>query len=163
MIFEVATGSPATRPSFTGVGDAQQAFDLSTNLPAGKAGIDLAALQAAQMTDTDAAQLSRLQGFSFSIVMFKEIKLLCDVSTGIPRTIVPSDFCRCVFMAVHNLSHAGTRATRRLLTKRWVWKGMQADISRWCKECIPCQVSEVTKHMVPELREIPVPPGGSPR
>ena len=34
---------------------------------------------------------------------------------------------------------------------------MQGDISRWCKECIPCQVSKVTKHMVPELREIPVP------
>ena len=31
------------------------------------------------------------------------------------------------------------------------------DISRWCKECIPCQVSKVIKHMVPELREIPVP------
>ena len=34
---------------------------------------------------------------------------------------------------------------------------MQADISRWCKECIPCQVSKVTKHMAPELREIPLP------
>ena len=27
----------------------------------------------------------------------------------------------------------------------------------WCKECIPCQVSKITRHMVPELREIPVP------
>ena len=34
---------------------------------------------------------------------------------------------------------------------------MQTDISRWCKECIPCQVSKVTKYRVPELREIPVP------
>ena len=44
-----------------------------------------------------------------------------------------------------------------MLTKRWVWRGMQADISRYCKECIPCQVSKVTKHTVPELREIPMP------
>ena len=43
-----------------------------------------------------------------------------------------------------------------MLTKRWVWRGMQADISRWCKECIPCQVSKVTKHRTPELWEIPV-------
>ena len=43
-----------------------------------------------------------------------------------------------------------------MLTKRWVWKGLQADISRWCKECIPCQVSKVTKPTVPELPEIPV-------
>ena len=35
--------------------------------------------------------------------------------------------------------------------------GMQADIFRWCKECIPCQMSKVTKHTVPKLREIPVP------
>ena len=34
---------------------------------------------------------------------------------------------------------------------------MQGDISRWCKECVPCQVSKVTKHTVPKLREIPVP------
>ena len=31
------------------------------------------------------------------------------------------------------------------------------DESRWCKECIPCQTSKVTRHTVPELREIPVP------
>ena len=49
------------------------------------------------------------------------------------------------------------RATRRLITKRWVWKGMQSDISSWCKECNPCQTSKVTRHTVPELREIPVP------
>ena len=34
---------------------------------------------------------------------------------------------------------------------------MQSDISSWCKECIPCQTSKVTRHTVPELREIPVP------
>ena len=34
---------------------------------------------------------------------------------------------------------------------------MQGDLSRWCKECIPCQVSKVTKHTIPPLREMPVP------
>ena len=57
-------------PSFTGVGDAQQVYALSTNLPANETGINLAALQAAQMTDVDATQLSKLKGFSFSYVMF---------------------------------------------------------------------------------------------
>ena len=37
--------------------------------------------------------------------MFNEIKLLCDVSTGIPGPVVPGDFRRRVFIAVHNLSH----------------------------------------------------------
>ena len=58
------TSLQATRPSVTGVGDVRQVFDLSTNLPAG-ACIDLAALQAAQMTDADAALLSRMKEFNF--------------------------------------------------------------------------------------------------
>ena len=60
----------ATRSSVTGVGDVRQVFDLSTNLPA-EAGIDLAALQAAQMTDADAAHLARIKGFSFLFVMLR--------------------------------------------------------------------------------------------
>ena len=58
--------------------------DLSTNLPADEAEIDLAALQAAVITDADAAQLLRLKSFNFSFVMFKEIKLFCDEWTGVP-------------------------------------------------------------------------------
>ena len=128
-------GLRATRSSVTGVGDVRQVFDLSTNLPT-EAGIDLAALQLQQMIDADAAHLARMDGFSFSFVMFNEIKFICDVSTGVPRPVVPKEFRRRVFDAVHNISHAGTRATRRLITKQWVWKGMQSDISSWCKERI---------------------------
>ena len=76
-------GLRATCPSVTGVGDVRQVFDLSTNLPAEEVGIDLTALMAAQMTDADAAQLSRLKSFNFSFVMFKEIKLFCDVWTEV--------------------------------------------------------------------------------
>ena len=34
---------------------------------------------------------------------------------------------------------------------------MQRDITRWCRECIPCQVSKTTRHTIPVLQEIPVP------
>ena len=89
--------------------------------------------------------------------MFTEISLFCDILRGVPRPVIPTDFHRKVFMSIHNLAHARTRATRRLLNQRWVWKGMPGDISRWCKECIPCQVIKVTKHTIPELGEIPDP------
>ena len=72
-------GLPATRPSLTSVGDVRQVFDRSTNLPADEAdeaGVDLAARQADQMTDADATKLSKLKGFSFSFVMFKDVSLL---------------------------------------------------------------------------------------
>ena len=44
--------------------------------------------------------------------------------------------------------------------QRWVWKGMQAVVKKWCIECVACQVSKVTKHTVPTLWEIPVPSRG---
>ena len=84
------SGEPS---GITGVGDVRQVFDLSTNLPA-EAGVDLAALQQQQMTDADAAQLAKLKGFSFSFVMFNDVKLVCDVSTGVPRPVVPKEFRR---------------------------------------------------------------------
>ena len=79
---EVVAGSPTTCPSVIGVGDVRQVFYLAASLPAAEAGIDLAALQAAQLMDKDAAQLTRLKGFRFSFVIFKEVSLFCDVSTG---------------------------------------------------------------------------------
>ena len=56
--------------------------------------------------------------------MFNEIQLVCNM-TGVPHPVVPVEFRWHVFDAIHNLSHAGTRATRRLITKQWVWKRMQ--------------------------------------
>jgi len=38
-------------------------------------------------------------------------ELLCDISTGHPRPIVPPQFQRQVFDAMHNLSHPGRKAT----------------------------------------------------
>ena len=80
----MAAGSPSMRPSVPGVGDVRQVFDLSTNLPTDEVGINLAAMQAAPVTDEDATPLSKLKGFSLFYVMFNEISLLCDISTGFP-------------------------------------------------------------------------------
>ena len=102
---------PPLSLSVTSVGYVRQVFDLSTNLPADEAGIDLAALQAAQMTDADATQLMKQKGLSFSFVMFKDVSLLCDISTPRPRPIVPADFRRQAFMSIHNLSHENYEET----------------------------------------------------
>ena len=50
-------------------------------------------------SNDDTAQIQQLKGFHFSYVMFKDVPILCDVSTGIPRSIVPTDWI-----------HGGTRA-----------------------------------------------------
>ncbi|KAK3703111.1 hypothetical protein RRG08_002969 [Elysia crispata] len=42
-------------------------------------------------------------------------ELVCDVSTGRPRPIVPPDFRRTVFDVFHNLSHPGVKATVKMV------------------------------------------------
>ncbi|GFO20785.1 Pol polyprotein [Plakobranchus ocellatus] len=56
-------------------------------------------------------------------------ELLCDISTGRARPIVPPDFRRSVFEAVHDLSHPGVKATVKLVSEKFVWHGLRRQVS----------------------------------
>ena len=73
--------------------------------------------------------------------------MLCDVSTGVPRPLVPTPMQPVVFSAVHNLAHPGIRATRRLITGRFVWSKMAAIITAWCRDCQGCARGKIHKHV----------------
>ncbi|GFY50186.1 integrase_H2C2 domain-containing protein [Trichonephila inaurata madagascariensis] len=55
-------------------------------------------------------------------------EIYCDISTCTVRPYVPHALRRNVFLAVHNLSHPGIRATAKLISKRFVWTSMNKDI-----------------------------------
>ena len=84
--------------------------------------------------------------------------VLCDVSQGHPRPLIPVTLRRRIFDSIHGLSHPGKRATRRLISQRFVWHRMSSDINRWCSECIPCQSSKVQQHVQSPVVQMPVPP-----
>jgi transposase InsO family protein len=84
-------------------------------------------------------------------------KLLCDVSTGAVRPLVPPAFRRQVFDSVHSIAHPGTRATRRMLSARFVWPKMATDISSWCRDCVECARSKVVRNVRAPIQPIPVP------
>jgi len=65
--------------------------------------------------------------------------ILCDVSTGSLRPLVPLQLRRKLFEQLHNISHPGVRASRRLMSSRFVWPGMSRDVGLWAKSCIPSQ------------------------
>lgn len=83
--------------------------------------------------------------------------LLCDVSTGTPRPVVPMSWRRQVFDAVHNLSHPGIRATKKLVSSKYVWKGLAKDVNEWARTCIACQRSKVSQHTKTPLQTFRVP------
>jgi transposase InsO family protein len=57
---------------------------------------------------------------------------------------------------MNGVAHPGIRATRRLLSARFVWHGMARDINAWCRDCQTCQRGKVTKHPAAPLQKFPV-------
>ena len=83
--------------------------------------------------------------------------LFCDISTGTQRPIVPLPWRRAVFDSLHGLSHPGIRATQKLITARFVWPGINADVRRWTRSCIQCQRAKIQRHTATPLSTFPTP------
>ena len=73
------------------------------------------------------------------------LKLLCDDSQRETlRPIIPTGFCRTIFNNIHNLSHPGTKATFRAISKHYVCPNMKRDVSVWCQNCVQGQTAKVS-------------------
>ena len=62
-----------------------------------------------------------------------------------------------MFDSLHGLSHPGIRATQRLITARYVWPGINADVHRWTRSCIQCQGAKIQRHSTTSLSTFPIP------
>jgi hypothetical protein len=49
------------------------------------------------------------------------------------------------------------RATRCLITSRYVWKGLSTDVTAWAKACLDCQWAKENRHVQVPPQHIPVP------
>ena len=80
-----------------------------------------------------------------------------EVSTGIFRPVVPEKFRLPIFLHLHGAVHPGVRASRRLITARYVWPNISRDVSTWAKQCLNCQRAKVQKHVHLKPDVFPVP------
>ncbi len=119
--------------------------------------LDYRRLAASQRSCTETQTL--LQSSSLNIAKFsvQGEDLWCDVSTGVVRPLVPRDCRHSFFLAIHNIAHPGIRATRRLVSARFVWPRLSADVARWCKDCQECARGKVHKHVHAPLQPFPAP------
>ena len=92
-------------------------------------------------------------------IPFQGVYLLCDVSQGKPRPVIPREWTYRVFEAVHSLAHTGPRPTQRAVAERFVWHGLKKDIKRWCKECHSCQAAKIHRHTRTPISCRPPPSG----
>jgi RNase H-like domain found in reverse transcriptase/Reverse transcriptase (RNA-dependent DNA polymerase)/Integrase zinc binding domain len=104
--------------------------------PGGK--IDYAAFARDQVECEDTVQLQHSSTLQVLHVYVEGHNLLCDVSTGAPRPLVPRRWRQAVFRMLHGLSHPGVKATKRLVAARFVWRGCATDVAEWCRRCTGC-------------------------
>ena len=62
-----------------------------------------------------------------------------------------------MFHSLHRLSHPGIRATQKLITSRFAWPGINADVRRWTRSCVQCQRAKVQRHFRSPPSSFPVP------
>ena len=86
-------------------------------------------------------------------------KVICDISTGQPRPLIPVPDRKDVFRAVQELVHAGIGATRRLMTALVVWLGMSSDVSAWWKDCQLCARGKASPQHKAPVQPIPITEG----
>lgn len=118
--------------------------------------LDFKAIADAQRSDDELRDL-RTSTSSLSLtdvpLPFSSGTIVCDVSSGRNRPIVPSSYRRQIFAKLHEASHPGIRATQRLITTRFVWPGINKDVRRWTRECLHCQRAKTTRHTKSPLQQ----------
>ena len=143
------------------VADALSRIETNALLTGQPPNVDFAAMAKSQATDH---QIRSLQSSPTSKLVVEAVTLAnfdhplyCDTSTGTQRPLVPLPWRRTVFDSLHGLSHPGIRATQKLITSRFVWPGINADVRRWTRSCIPCQRAKIHQHISAPLSSLPTP------
>ena len=130
---------------------------IKTSLP----NLPIGDFQRLALDQKDSEEMSQYHTANTGLVLqdipYGQSTVLCDISTGTTRPILPKSWTRSIFNQIHGLSHAGPRPTQQAITKRFVWHGMKRDIRDWCKECHACQSSKFHRHNQAPLQQRPPP------
>jgi hypothetical protein len=50
------------------------------------------------------------------------------------------------FLKLHNISHPGRLASRRIISSRFVWRGLSSNVATRARACLHCQQSKTHHH-----------------
>lgn len=134
-------------------GEANVTADLLSRINTLDQVIDYAEIANAQRNDEEIQRLlNDTEGARVAIklklltVPHNNTQLYCDTSTQHIRPYIPKGFRQQILANTHNLAHPGVRATTKLMTERFIWFGMRAEIAKFVRNCIACQRAKVTRH-----------------
>ena len=147
--------SPRSKPI-----PAEKEEDLKDVINAiGQLEVNLDEMARDQVLDPDYQRISQeaRTGLHFKKVNLGQTNIIVDVSNGPARPFVPTAWRRRVFDVIHGLGHPGVEQTRQAVTTKFVWPSIRADVTRWARECLPCQQSKIQRHVVPPIGDFAVP------
>jgi hypothetical protein len=142
---------------------------LSSELVGGKSGAAVAALATGSMAAVDFLEMAVCQrscpetaaakdsSLRLQLLHLRDSRLLCDVSAGRVRPLVPAALSRQVFNQLHGIAHPGVRATRRLIAANFVWPAMATNVAVWCRDCVACNRAKITRHVQAPVQQMEVP------
>ncbi|GBM81122.1 hypothetical protein AVEN_109160-1 [Araneus ventricosus] len=61
------------------------------------------------------------------------------------------------FELLIDVKHPGVKATQKIIAARFVWKNINKDCALWCRSCIKCEKSEVSRHTKSAVGNFPLP------
>ena len=85
--------------------------------------IDWRGVASRQATCTSVQSTEASPSLRVEACLHEGVQLVCDISTGQVRPLIPAEDRQEVFRALHSVAHSGTWATRRLVSARVVWHG----------------------------------------
>ena len=121
--------------------------------------INLEEMAVDQPLDPEFQNLSReaTTGLRFRKVKVGDATLYVDISNGPARPFVPAAWRKRIFDVIHGLGHPGVQRTRDAVRAKFVWPNMNQEVSRWARECVPCQRSKITRHTNPPIGDFELP------
>lgn len=70
----------------------------------------------------------------------------CNINQTKARPFIPTNMRTAIFKKFQNLTHPGNRATKKLISDRFVWRSMQQDLGQWARACVGCQKAKINRH-----------------
>lgn len=123
--------------------------------------ITTSTLSDAQQTDDELISIKQngYKDHQITEVFFcdnEELKpVICSFFNNINRPIVPKTLREPLFHQIHNLAHLGLKSTLKLIRSKYFWPLMTTDIKKWCKYCLACQKSKITRHTKSPIGSFP--------
>lgn len=147
------------------VADALSRINLENNEIKCNSQLDLELIIAAQNEDLELQDLlKKNERQNNSLFVLKQIQvpilnktIWCETSNNVERPYIPEKFRHTIMHTLHNLSHPGIRTTRKLVSAKYFWPGMNKQIQSWVRNCLGCQKAKIHRHTKSSFNEFSLP------